>query len=201
MSRTREAALDGAVRAIAKYGSRKATMGDIAMIAGIAKATLYNHFRTRDDVYRAVVEAEVATICERAAVRVPDGFGCVLLEAASLIAAHPALRRIAADEPALIAALATIDDGPVWSGVRACVGETLRRCGLADGVGSVDVVLRYLASQLFAPAVTPLQRSSCELLSSMLPAADVVLPEARHAPAAFDPLAASVPAGSAGTNS
>ena len=53
MGRTREAALAGALAAVTKYGSRKATMGDIAMLAGIAKATLYNHFRTRDDVYRS----------------------------------------------------------------------------------------------------------------------------------------------------
>ena len=37
-------------------------MGDIAMLAGIAKATLYNHFRTRDDVYLAVVANEVDAV-------------------------------------------------------------------------------------------------------------------------------------------
>ena len=52
----------GALAAVEKYGSRKATMGDIAMLAGIAKATLYNHFRTRDDVYLAVVASEVDRI-------------------------------------------------------------------------------------------------------------------------------------------
>ena len=61
-----EAALRGALAAVEKYGSRKATMGDIAMLAGIAKATLYNHFRTRDDVYLAVVANEVDRIASAA---------------------------------------------------------------------------------------------------------------------------------------
>ena len=53
MERTRAAVLDGAARAVEKHGARRATMGDIAVLAGIAKGTLYNHFRTKDAVYAA----------------------------------------------------------------------------------------------------------------------------------------------------
>ena len=62
MGRTRDAALAGAVRSVAKYGARKSTMGDIAMLAGIAKATLYNHFRTKPEVYAATVAAHLAVL-------------------------------------------------------------------------------------------------------------------------------------------
>ena len=85
MGRTHEAALRGALAAVAKYGSRKATMGDIAMLAGIAKATLYNHFRTRDDVYLAVVAHEVDRIATAARAQLPDGFDAAVAEAARLI--------------------------------------------------------------------------------------------------------------------
>ena len=50
MGRTRAAALDGARRVIAEHGLRKATMGDVAVRGGLAKATLYNHFRTKDEL-------------------------------------------------------------------------------------------------------------------------------------------------------
>ena len=50
MGRTRTAALDGARRVLAEHGLRKATMGDVAVRGGLAKATLYNHFRTKDDL-------------------------------------------------------------------------------------------------------------------------------------------------------
>src|ERR1700722_16178375 len=90
MGRTHEAALRGAVAAIEKYGSRKATMGDIAMLAGIAKATLYNHFRTRDDVYLAVAANEVDRVSAAARAKLPDGLDVAIAEAARLIGAHAA---------------------------------------------------------------------------------------------------------------
>jgi len=40
-------------------------MNDIAAQAGVAKATLYNHFRTKDDVWSALVEAEVRALAGR----------------------------------------------------------------------------------------------------------------------------------------
>src|SRR5947209_12498031 len=67
MQRTRAAVLDGAVRAVEKHGARRATMADIAMLAGIAKGTLYNHFRTKEAVYAAAVEAGVRNLAQECA--------------------------------------------------------------------------------------------------------------------------------------
>ena len=54
MNRTRAALLDGARRAVEMSGT-KITMAQVAASAGVAKATLYNHFRTRDAVLSALV--------------------------------------------------------------------------------------------------------------------------------------------------
>lgn len=188
MGRTREAALSGAVRAIAKYGSRKATMGDIAMLAGIAKATLYNHFRTRDDLYGAVVRAEVDAVAASAAAASAegrDGFAAVLTEAVKAIAEHPALRRIARDEPAVGAALATVGDGPAWASARAHIAAALRSAGLSDAPAPVEVVLRYLASHLLAPATDAERVAAAQLLSQALagPGAEPAVQPARLVPA------------------
>ena len=59
MARTRAAVLDGASRAVEKHGARKATMADIASLAGIAKGTLYNHFRAKEAVYAAALDAGI----------------------------------------------------------------------------------------------------------------------------------------------
>ena len=99
MGRTRDAALAGAVRSVAKYGARKSTMGDIAMLAGIAKATLYNHFRTKPEVYAATVATEVDAIAAAAGARLGDGLEAALAEAARLVGEHPAVRKIASGEP------------------------------------------------------------------------------------------------------
>src|SRR4051794_988350 len=67
MGRTRAAVLDGAGRAIEKHGSRRATMADIANLAGVAKGTLYNHFRTKDAVYAAALDTGLRSLAEECA--------------------------------------------------------------------------------------------------------------------------------------
>jgi len=169
MGRTREAALSGALVAIAKYGSRKATMGDIAMMAGIAKATLYNHFRTRDDVYAAVVVAEIdaiaaavaqstggvdLSVCAAAAPlggQLQHRPGDVVL-AATALGDNPAVRRVARDEPAVLATLATPGEGPGWSAARRHIASALAAAGCQSTPAAVDLVLRYLTTQLLSPS-------------------------------------------------
>src|SRR3954467_2543487 len=70
MERTRANVLAAAARCVAKYGSRRTTMGDIATTSGVAKATIYNHFRTKDDVYVALVDAEVRGLGDRCVARI-----------------------------------------------------------------------------------------------------------------------------------
>ena len=59
MNRTRAGLLAGAARAFAEHGLRRSTMQSIAAAAGVAKATLYNHFRTKDEVAAALLAVEL----------------------------------------------------------------------------------------------------------------------------------------------
>jgi len=195
MGRGHEAALRGALAAVEKYGSRKATMGDIAMLAGIAKATLYNHFRTRDDVYLAVVANEVDRVAVAARAKLPDGLDEAIAEAARLIGEHAAVRKITVDDPAALAALATPGDGAAWTAARTAIASALSDRGYVDSPAAVDLVLRYLASQLLAPSTAEDRTSAGALLTSAV--ADQ-LPMAPVQPA--EPPPASDPADSAGTN-
>ena len=45
-----------------RYGLKKTTMGDILREAGVARATLYKYFSSKDEVFEAVVEREVEDI-------------------------------------------------------------------------------------------------------------------------------------------
>jgi AcrR family transcriptional regulator len=171
MGRTRDAALAGAVRAVAKYGARKTTMGDIAMLAGIAKATLYNHFRTKPEVYRATVAAEVDAIAATATARLDQsvqGLEFALAEAARLVGEHPAVRRIANGEPETLAAIASIGDGTAWKAAHDHVADAIRAAGFVDAPASVDLVLRYLASQLLTPSDDAARAAEARLLASAL---------------------------------
>lgn len=47
---------DAATRLFARYGYKRSSMDDIAREAGLAKATLYLHFKGKDDVFRAMLD-------------------------------------------------------------------------------------------------------------------------------------------------
>jgi AcrR family transcriptional regulator len=160
MARTRAAALDGAMRCIEKQGSRKSTMSDIAALGGIAKATLYNHFRTKDDVFAALIDDQVRRLADECQpVAASEGLAAALLLAVDRVAAHPALRRVATDEPTVLAALATPSPRGTWAAARSTVAATLSMAGCDPSAGSVDLVLRWLASHLLDPG-TPASRAA-----------------------------------------
>jgi len=163
MARTRAGLLDGARRAVGARGTRRTTMNDIAAQAGVAKATLYNHFRTKDDVWSALVEAEVrALAAECAQLELVDA----LAHAARRLSDHPVLRQVAETEPVALAGLLTRK--PTAPGWRAAE-EAVRARLAADGLAGDDLVLRWLASHLAAPATPPAIRTAAESLARGLP--------------------------------
>ena len=164
MTRSRSSILEGAARCVARYGTRKTTMGDIAREGGVAKATLYNHFRTKDDVYAALVASEVDTLLGLLRdTRAPAGSAEVVQEALAAVATwlseHPVVRHLADTEPALAAALVTPSDAPAWRAVRK---EALRCLSLAQAAGAlhpqhdadaaIDLLIRWAASHVLWPA-------------------------------------------------
>src|SRR5579885_1272232 len=87
MSRTRAALLEGARRAVEVSGT-KITMSQVATASGVAKATLYNHFRTREALLSALVVDEVKLLTDRCA---PLPLADALASAANALAEHPLL--------------------------------------------------------------------------------------------------------------
>lgn len=163
MDRTRAALLAGAGRAVEVDGTR-ITMAQIAAAAGVAKATLYNHFRTREAVLAALVVAEVERLVAAA-----DGaaLGTALADAALALSDHPLRRALARLEPAAIAALARIDlSAAGWATARAAVDAALA----AAGYGGTDTVLRWLASFVVTPADQDVIGRDVEVLLAGLPA-------------------------------
>src|SRR6476659_4251487 len=96
MNRTRAGLLSGAARAFAERGLRGSTMQSVAAAAGVAKATLYNHFRTKDEVARVLLAAELDRLTALAAGLPRDQ---ALASLSDELGAHPVLRRLAESEP------------------------------------------------------------------------------------------------------
>lgn len=162
MSRTRAALLDGARRAVESSGT-KITMAQVAASAGVAKATLYNHFRTREAVLAALVQDEVAALVEQFGDRpLADS----LAGAATAICRHPLLRTLARRESDTLARIGTIDgasDG--WRAARDAVSDALTRAGR----GGADTVLRWLGSFVLTPATAAQIADDLAILVAGLP--------------------------------
>jgi AcrR family transcriptional regulator len=109
MNRTRAGLLAGAARALAEHGLRRSTMQSIAAAAGVSKATLYNHFRTKDEVVTALFATEVDRLTALAGAVPPDR---ALAALSDELGAHPVLRRLAETEPELLTGLLAV--GPEW---------------------------------------------------------------------------------------
>jgi AcrR family transcriptional regulator len=145
MGRTRSALIAGAAKAVLTGGT-KITMSQVATYSGVAKATLYNHFRTRDAVLAALLTREVDELIDRVA-HLP--LERALVEAATEISNHQLVRVLAAGEPATLAALLRVDVRIAgWRRAHQALDEALVR----EGFAGASVVMRWLTSYLVTPA-------------------------------------------------
>lgn len=145
MARSRTAILDGARQAVAADGV-KITMAQVATTAGVAKATLYNHFRTREDVLTALLMDELQGVAGSLAGLELDE---ALTKAATAVSEHPLLEALGGQDLTPLAALARVDvRAPGW----ALVAEAVERMLVGAGRGGTPTVLRWLSSFVIAPA-------------------------------------------------
>jgi len=152
MARTRAALLAATGQCLARYGVRKTTMVDVAERSRVAKATLYNHFRTKDDLLAAYVEDRVAALVRTAAAAAADGLPAALTAVSTALAEDPALRRAAVEEPAVLGALARPSEGRGWAAARDGVRTVLAAARVEADDAQVELVLRWVTSQLLWPA-------------------------------------------------
>lgn len=153
MSRSRVGILAGASECIIRFGTRKTTMGDIARVGGVAKATLYNHFRDKSELYAALVAGEVESVISRCdaayAGSSGDPLASALSVAATTLSEHPVLRRIAETEPVVLGSvLRTGDQGP-WLRARTYASGLL---GSPEPSPAGDLMVRWVASHAGWPA-------------------------------------------------
>jgi AcrR family transcriptional regulator len=142
MSRTRRGLLAGARSAFAERGLRRTTMQHVAAAAGVAKATLYNHFRTKDDVAAALLAFELDRLAALAA-ELPLTVAVPAL--AEEVGAHPVLRRLAETEPETLARMLTVDPQR-WADVAIALGAALGLSRVA-----AEVLGRWLLGLVLQP--------------------------------------------------
>jgi AcrR family transcriptional regulator len=159
MGRTRAGLLAGAARAFAEHGLKGSTMQSVATAAGVSKATLYNHFRTKDDVARGLLAGELDRLIGGAGgLPLPQALALVADE----LAVHPVLRRLVDDEPEVLLSLLAVD-ADRWAELTALLADTLR----IDPDGA-DLAARWLLGVILQPDRSTTRRRHAERLAEGL---------------------------------
>ena len=65
ISKTRQLLVDVARQLFAKNGLESTTMNDIAQASGKGRRTLYTYFKSKEDIYYAVIETELERLSEK----------------------------------------------------------------------------------------------------------------------------------------
>lgn len=159
MGRTRRGLLEGAARAFAERGLRATTMQSVASAAGVAKATLYNHFRTKDEVARALLAVELERLTELAAGRPVDA---ALAALADELAGHPVLRRLRTTDPELLLDLLAVAPER-WAAL------TTRLAGaLAVDPDGAELAGRWLLGVALQPGRSTIRHRHAAYLAALL---------------------------------
>jgi AcrR family transcriptional regulator len=98
-ARTRAAILAAAIDQFAAVGSRSASVPAIARAVGVSTSAVYAYFASKDDLFAAAIDADVADLIAEALPEVVDGrfdgdFAGVLTRLFVALDAHPLSRRV-----------------------------------------------------------------------------------------------------------
>ena len=143
-NRSRAAIFSGAKSIISEVGTFQSNIVDIALRAGVSKATIYNQFADKAEMMDCLIESEVLRLIEvgLSAKSRQDALAQLSIE----ISQDLALRKLVESDPLDIAKLTTITNHPTWvlahQGIAKIFGSESDTCGL---------ILRWLIGQIASP--------------------------------------------------
>jgi len=156
--RTQNAILEATKQLIATTGLRKMSMIEIADVSEVSRATLYNHYRDKDSVIRALCESEMQRLVEIAQIAAD---ATSALEQISIeISGDKALAAMRIqDSDSLTIALSAQSD-TLWKAFSIAMGHLL-------GSEKGELATRWLIGQALHP-ITPAQsRVQAEAITSI----------------------------------
>lgn len=162
MERSRKALLDGAREAVAINGISGTSMVDVADFGQVARATLYNHFRNKEELWVALIIDEVEKASEM--FRAQSTFESGLSTLASYIGANPMLRTIAREDPATLAALTKVSQHQIWQMIYTRFTLLAKERKVND-LAAIDLAFRWLISQIAYPLAPELQANAASMVA------------------------------------
>lgn len=65
MSKTKEAICESAIKVFSERGYKGATMDEIAIVAGVAKGTLYYNFNSKEEIFNYIIQRGINSLREK----------------------------------------------------------------------------------------------------------------------------------------
>ncbi|MBE3561499.1 MAG: TetR/AcrR family transcriptional regulator [Ktedonobacteraceae bacterium] len=145
--------LDTAAELLQRWGYRKTTIDDIARQAGVAKGTIYLHWKTREELFETLLIREWLKIAQEFQRRMrehPEGFtlSAVAHHAVSLIMGNPLIKDIITGNSDLLEALSHLPVSDEIIQMRVMMGkayiELLREYGMVRTDMPVEQQIKLL---------------------------------------------------------
>ena len=146
---------------LGESGISATNMIDIADRAQVSRASLYNHFRDKHEVFVALVETEIERVATLALVA--QSRSEALYTISREISEHDGLRKAIERDGDLITAALTARDHKVWVEVYAQLAKIF-----ATDVVGVGLVIRWLMGQVTAPLSDEHSREQANRIASIL---------------------------------
>jgi AcrR family transcriptional regulator len=156
--RTQNAILTTVKELIATTGMKKMSMIEIADISEVSRATLYNHFRDKDSVIRALCEFELARLVE-VAQSAPDP-SSALEQLSLLVSSDRALAAMRRQDPDLLTLALAHQDDMLWRAFAIALSHLL-------GEGTSSLALRWLLGQVLYPISAEQSRTQAEAITGL----------------------------------
>ena len=145
--RTQNAILEATKQLIATTGIKKMSMIEIADVSEVSRATLYNHYRDKESVIRALCESELARLVE--IVQAAPSTSSALEQLSLQICADKALASLRTVDPDQLTIALSKQDDQLWKAFSIAMTHLL-----GDAKGAL--ALRWLIGQALHP-ITPEQ--------------------------------------------
>ena len=159
--RTRGAIMEAARLLLSESGISGTNMIEIADRAQVSRASLYNHFRDKHEVFIGLVETEIERISTIALVAPSRSDALYMISRE--ISGHDGLRRVIESDGDLMAAALTARDHRVWEDIYAQLSKIF-----ATDVVGVGLVLRWLLGQVTAPLSDEHSREQARRIAEIL---------------------------------
>ncbi len=156
--RSTTAIVQGAKELIALVGLNKMSMIEIADISEVSRATLYNHYRDKESVLRALAESEMARLIAiaQSATTTTDA-----LEALSIqISTDPALASMRLRDQSILTTILSAQSDSVWNQFHNALAEVL------SDHNTASLAIRWLIGQALAPLTPTQSRLQAEALTT-----------------------------------